>query len=252
MTASLGLANWPVDGIAISEVINAADKALYYAKQGGGNQSQAVLEMLPPLAEPTTKFEIQQDKGAFSIIYALAAAVDAKDHYAHDHSQRVKEYAVALAKSLDLEPADVARLSICALLHDIGKIGISDDILNKASKLNAEEWVVIKSHPQLGADIVSHVPQLASCLQGILYHHEHYDGRGYPLRLKGEAIPLDARILGVVDAFAAMTSARPYRDALSYEEALEELKKGAGKQFDPHLVEAFISVAKTMPLVATQ
>ncbi len=113
MTASLGLASWPVDGIAINEIINAADKALYYAKQSGGNQSQAVLEILPPLAEPTTKFEVQQDKGAFSIIYALAAAVDAKDHYAHDHSQRVKEYAAALTKSLDLEPADVARLSIC-------------------------------------------------------------------------------------------------------------------------------------------
>jgi diguanylate cyclase (GGDEF)-like protein len=252
MTASLGLASWPVDGIAINEVINAADKALYYAKQSGGNQSQAVLEILPPLAEPTAKFEVQQDKGAFSIIYALAAAVDAKDHYAHDHSQRVKEYAVALTKSLDLEPVDIARLSIAALLHDIGKIGISDEILNKASELDAEEWKVIKSHPQLGADIVSYVPQLASCMQGILYHHEHYDGTGYPLGLKGEAIPLDARILGVVDAFAAMTSARPYRDALSFEEALRELKKGAGKQFDPSLVETFISVAKTMPLVTTQ
>jgi len=251
-TASLGLASWPVDGIAINEVINAADKALYYAKQSGGDQSQAVLEILPPLAEPMTKFEVQQDKGAFSIIYALAAAVDAKDHYAHDHSQRVKEYAVALTKSLDLEPSDIARLSIAALLHDIGKIGISDEILNKASELSAEEWEVIKSHPQLGADIVSHVPQLASCMQGILYHHEHYDGTGYPLGLKGEAIPLDARILGVVDAFAAMTSARPYRDALPFEEALKELKKGAGKQFDPGLVETFISVAKTMPLVATQ
>jgi len=252
MTASLGLASWPVDGIAINEVISAADKALYYAKQSGGDQSQAVVEILPPLAEPAIRFEVQQDKGAFSIIYALAAAVDAKDHYAHDHSQKVKEYTVALTKSLDLEPADIARLSISALLHDIGKIGISDEILNKDSKLNAEEWEVIKSHPQLGADIVSHVPQLASCMQGILYHHEHYDGNGYPLGLKGEAIPLDARILGIVDAFAAMTSARPYRDALSHEEALEELKRGAGKQFDPHLVEVFISVAKTMPLVATQ
>jgi len=252
ITASLGLASWPMDGIAINEIISAADKALYYAKQSGGNQSQAVLEILPPMAEPATEFEVQQDKGAFSIIYALAAAVDAKDHYAHDHSQKVKEYAVALAKSLDMEPTDVARLSICALLHDIGKIGISDEILNKASELSAEEWEVIKSHPQLGADIVSHVPQLASCLLGILYHHEYYDGSGYPLGLKGEAIPLDARILCVVDAFAAMTSARPYRDALSPEEALEELKKGAGKQFDPNLVEAFISLAKTMPLVATQ
>jgi len=251
-TASLGLASWPVDGIAISEIISAADKALYYAKQRGGNQSQAVLETLPPLSEPPTKFEVHSDKGAFSIIHALAAAVDAKDHYAHDHSQRVKEYSVALSKSLDLEPADIARLSVCALLHDIGKLGISDEILNKASKLNAEEWEIIKNHPQMGADIVGHIPQLSACMPGILYHHENYDGTGYLLGLKANAIPLDARILRVVDAFAAMTSARPYRDALSQEEALEELKDGAGKQFDPALVETFITLIKNMPLVTTK
>ena len=252
MTASLGLASWPVDGIAIGEIISAADKALYYAKQKGGNQSQAVLEILPPLSEPPAKFEIHNDKGAFSIIHALAAAVDAKDHYAHDHSQRVKDYAIAMSKSLDLEPADIARLSVCALLHDIGKLGISDEILNKASKLNAEEWEIIKSHPQMGADIVGHIPQLSACMPGILYHHENYDGSGYLLGLKANAIPLDARILRVVDAFAAMTSARPYRDALSQEETLEELKAGAGKQFDPALVETFISIIKNMPLVTTQ
>jgi diguanylate cyclase (GGDEF)-like protein len=252
MTASLGLASWPVDGIAISEIISAADKALYYAKQRGGNQSQAVLEILSPLSEPPAKADFQQDRGAFSIIHALAAAVDAKDHYAHDHSQRVKDYAVALSRDLDLEPADIARLSVCALLHDIGKLGVSDEILNKASKLNAEEWEMIKSHPQMGADIVGHIPQLSACMPGILYHHENYDGTGYLLGLKANAIPLDARILRVVDAFAAMTSARPYRDALSQEEALEELKAGAGKQFDPALVETFISVIRNMPLVTTK
>jgi len=251
MTASLGLASWPVDGIAISEVISAADKALYYAKQRGGNQSQAVLEILSPLSEPPAKLELQQDKGAFSIIHALAAAVDAKDHYAHDHSQRVKDFAVILSKGLDMEPADIARLSVCALLHDIGKLGISDGILNKASKLSAEDWEIIKYHPQMGADIVGHIPQLSACMPGILYHHENYDGTGYLLGLKANAIPLDARILRVVDAFAAMISARPYRDALSPEEALEELKAGAGKQFDPALVESFISIAEKTPLVTT-
>ena len=250
VTASFGLASWPVDGIGIDEIITAADMALYYAKQSGGNQTHTISEILPPSLEPATKPDIQQDQGALSIIYTLAAAVDAKDHYAHNHSQKVKEYAAALAKSLNLEPADIARLSTCALLHDIGKIGISNEILNKASELDAKEWEVIKSHIQLGAEIVSHVPQLASCLPAILYHHERYDGSGYPLGLKGEAIPLEARILGIVDAFAAMTSARAYRDALSSEEALEELRKGAGKQFDPNLVEAFISVARTIPLVA--
>jgi diguanylate cyclase (GGDEF)-like protein len=248
MTASLGLASWPVDGIAINEIISAADKALYQAKQRGGNQSQSVLEVLPSFTEPPAKPDFQQDRGAFSIIYALAAAVDAKDHYAHDHSQRVKDYAIVLGRALDLEPADIARLSVCALLHDIGKLSVSDEILNKASKLTDEEWAIIKSHPQMGADIVSHIPQLSACMPGILYHHENYDGTGYLLGLKAKAIPLDARILRVVDAFAAMISARPYRDALSQEEALEELKNGAAKQFDPALVEVFISVAKNLPL----
>jgi len=104
----------------------------------------------------------------------------------------------------------------------------------------------------MGADIVGHIPQLSACMPGILYHHENYDGTGYLLGLKANAIPLDARILRVVDAFAAMTSARPYRDALSQEEALEELKKGASKQFDPALVESFIAIVKNMPLVTTK
>jgi len=252
VTASFGLASWPVDGVRINEVISAADIALYYAKQSGGNQSHAISEILIPSPKPATKLEIEQDRSAFNLICALAAAVDAKDHYAYKHSQKVREYAVALAKNLGLVPADIARLGTCALLHDIGKIGISDEILNKAGKLTSEEWEVIRSHPQLGADIVSNVPELAACLAGILYHHEHYDGSGYPAGLKGEAIPLDARILGIVDAFAAMTSARPYRAAFSIEEALEELKQGAGKQFDPNLVKAFLPTAQTMSLVGTQ
>jgi diguanylate cyclase (GGDEF)-like protein len=252
VTASFGLASWPVDGVRINEVIAAADIALYYAKQSGGNQSHAISEILIPSPKPPTKLEVEQDRSAFNLICALAAAVDAKDHYAYKHSQKVREYAVALAKSLELAPADIARLSTVALLHDIGKIGISDEILNKAAKLTGEEWEIIKSHPQLGADIVSNVPELASCLAGILYHHEHYDGSGYPAGLKGEAIPLDARILGIVDAFAAMTSVRPYRAALSTEDAVEELKRAAGKQFDPNLVKVFIPTAQTMALVATK
>ncbi len=252
VTASFGLASWPVDGVRINEIISAADIALYYAKQSGGNQSHAISEILIPSPKPPTKLEVEQDRSAFNLICALAAAVDAKDHYAYKHSQKVREYAVALAKSLDLAPADIARLSTVALLHDIGKIGISDEILNKVGKLTNEEWEVIRSHPQLGADIVSNVPELASCLAGILYHHEHYDGTGYPAGLKGEAIPFDARILGIVDAFAAMTSARPYRAAFSCEEAVEELKRGAGKQFDPKLVKVFIPTAQTMALVVAQ
>lgn len=252
VTASFGLASWPVDGVRINEIIAAADIALYYAKQSGGNQSHAISEILIPTPKPPTKPEVEPDRSAFNLISALAAAVDAKDHYAYKHSQKVREYAVALAKSLNLAPADITRISTCALLHDVGKIGISDEILNKKGKLTKEEWQVIKSHPQLGADIVSNVPELASCLAGILYHHEYYDGSGYPAGLKGEAIPLDARILCIVDAFAAMTSARPYRAALSVEEAVQELKRGAGKQFDPNLVKVFINAIQSTSLVSSK
>jgi diguanylate cyclase (GGDEF)-like protein/putative nucleotidyltransferase with HDIG domain len=242
ITASFGLASWPGDGAQRDEIVAAADMALYYAKRSGGNQTHAISEILPSLTRSGTEDEVEQNKGAFSIIMALAAAVDAKDHYPHDHSHKVQDYAVLLARSLDLDVADVARISTCALLHDIGKISTSDRVLNKSDKLDTEEWEIVKRHPQLGADIVSHVPQLASCLPGILHHHENYDGSGYPAGLKGEAIPLDARIIALVDALVAMTSNRPYREALPLTQALEEIKRGGGTQFDPRLVEVFFSI----------
>ena len=185
-----------------------------------------------------------KDSKDLSIIYALAAAVDARDHYTSSHSKKVSEYAVALAEALNLEPLEINKLSTCALLHDIGKIGISDEILTKQGELTAEEWEAIKTHPQLGATIVSHVGNLAPYVLGILHHHERYDGSGYPQGLKGEEIPLEARILAIADAFAAMTSERPFSNALPHEEALEEIKRGAGKQFDPKLAKVFLSITK--------
>jgi len=192
--------------------------------------------------------DILQDSETLSTLYALATTVDAKDHYTHRHWKKVKEYVVVLAKTLKLEPAEISKLETCALLHDIGKIGISDRILNKQDKLTDEEWEAIKAHPQLGVNIVSRAHQLAPCLAGILHHHERYDGNGYPKGLKGEEIPLEARILSIADAYAAMTSARSYSAALSHEGALEEIKRGAGKQFDPHLVEVFLSAIETTPV----
>ena len=156
-------------------------------------------------------------------------------------------YEMTLAEALKLEPLETTKLSTCALLHDIGKIGISDEILNKPDKLTAKEWEIVKGHSQLGANITSHVRQLAPCIAGILHHHEWYDGTGYPKGLKGEDIPLEARILAIADAFAAMTSDRSYCKALPREEALEEIKQGAGKQFDPNLVELFMSIMETAP-----
>jgi HD-GYP domain-containing protein (c-di-GMP phosphodiesterase class II) len=144
-----------------------------------------------------------------------------------------------LATAVELEPEEIAKLETSALLHDIGKISISEKILNKRTPLTDDEWEVIKTHPQVGVNIASRVPELASCLPGILHHHERYDGTGYPIGLNGEEIPLEARILAVADAFTAMTTVRSYSDALPLEEALEELKRGAGTQFDPKLVAIF-------------
>jgi HD-GYP domain-containing protein (c-di-GMP phosphodiesterase class II) len=152
---------------------------------------------------------------------------------------------VALAEAIGLSPDEVSKVSTSALLHDIGKIGIPDKVLNKKGKLNEEDWEAIKAHPKLGANIVGNIPNLVPCVNSILYHHERWDGGGYPKGLKGEEIPIEARILAIADSFDAMTSARPYRPALSQEEAVKELRQGAGVQFDPKLVEAFIGIIET-------
>ncbi|MFC1916019.1 diguanylate cyclase [Chloroflexota bacterium] len=245
ITASLGLASWPADGTGSIEVIAAADAALYHAKRAGGNRSHSASGTLLPLDDIMTSSVDTQESETLSTIYALAATVDAKEHSTYSHWKKVKEYVLILAKALELGAQKISALETCALLHDIGKIGISDKILNKRGKLTDEEWEAIKTHPQVGVNIASHAPQLAPCLAGILHHHERHDGSGYPKGLKGEEIPLEARILAIADAFAAMTSVRSYSDALPFEEALEEIKRGAGKQFDPHLVEVFLSAIDT-------
>jgi len=245
ITASFGLASWPADGLGSNEVIAAADAALYRAKREGGNQSHCASGTLLPLEHTTVSSEDTETSEALSAIYALAATVDAKNHRTHSHWQKVKEYVVVLGEALKLEPPEISKLETCALLHDIGKISISEKILNKPGTLTAEEWEAIKTHPQVGANIVSQARELAPYLAGVLHHHERYDGSGYPQGLKGEEIPLEARILAIADAFAAMTSVRSYSDALSVEEALEEIKRGAGKQFDPHLAEVFCSTIET-------
>jgi putative nucleotidyltransferase with HDIG domain len=178
-----------------------------------------------------------------STIYALAATIEARDKYTYGHSRKVNAYAIALAEAVNLSSAQVSIVSAASLLHDIGKVGIPDEVLNKPGPLDVKEWEKIKSHPELSATIVGHVPSLISCLPAIRHHHERWDGNGYPYGLKGEEIPIGARILSVADSFDAMTSARPYRGPLSYSEALRELKRGAGNQFDPGLVEAFIPIA---------
>lgn len=238
ITVSLGVGNWPNDGVMKEEVIGMADAALYRAKQTGRNRTCLSSDVLKP---GTTKIgtELEARPRALSIIYALAATVDAKDSYTYGHSRKVSEYAVAAAEKLNLPHDQIANIRAASLLHDIGKVGVPDSILNKKEPLTDEEWKPIKGHPELGVEILRHVIDLANCLPAILHHHEHYDGSGYPAGLKGEKIPLEARVLAVADAYDAMTSPRPYREQLSMEEALKELKRCAGTQFDPDIVELF-------------
>ena len=176
------------------------------------------------------------------MVKTLARAVDSKDHYTHEHSDRASSRAKKLAKALDLDPVYARYVEYAALLHDIGKIGIDEAILNKPGKLTAEEYEEMKKHPLIGHQILAPVKFLGPVAQMVLHHQEWYDGRGYPSGLKGEKIPLGSRIVAVIDAWDAMTSDRPYRKALGREKAIAELQKGAGTQFDPAVVEAFLKV----------
>lgn len=176
----------------------------------------------------------------FSTVKALARAIEVKDPYTYGHSERVTEYAISIANRLGLNEWDMRNIKYAAALHDIGKIGIARKILNKPGALSEEEFVHVKTHPQLGDSIIEPVTFLQDPREIILHHHERYDGRGYPDGLKGDEIPLGARILAVADSFEAMMSDRPYRKALPIEEAVKELEINAGTQFDPAVIKAFM------------
>ncbi|MHB2026352.1 MAG: HD domain-containing phosphohydrolase [Elusimicrobiota bacterium] len=177
------------------------------------------------------------------MVRTLARAVDSKDSYTHEHSERASETARRLAKEIGLSPSMSRYVEYAALLHDIGKIGIDESILLKPGKLTAEEYEIMKKHPMIGHQILSPVKFLGPVAQMVLHHQEWYNGQGYPDGLKGEDIPLGARIVAVIDAWDAMTSDRPYRKALPKNVAVSELTRGAGTQFDPKIVEIFLKIA---------
>ena len=175
-------------------------------------------------------------------ILTIAQTVDARDENTSHHSARVAEYSVLIAKELNFTENQLDSLLRTALLHDIGKIGIPDSILNKPSRLTDEEYFVMKTHVTKGAEILRHFTLLENVAEGALYHHERYDGKGYAHGLKGEEIPLNARIIALADAFDAMTANRVYRKQLDLDFVLEEIKKCSGSQFDPNLVEIFLKL----------
>lgn len=170
---------------------------------------------------------------------ALAEALELRDPYTGGHTRRVHEYSVLIASHLGLSEEEMDILRLAAIMHDIGKIGVSDQVLRKPGRLNQEEFNEMCRHPEAGVDIIEHLPQLSRVVPGVLHHHEQYDGSGYPHRRQSEEIPLHARIIAVADAFDAMTSDRPYRKALTFEAAFAELQRCSGQQFDPRLVTIF-------------
>ncbi|MFA5411032.1 MAG: HD-GYP domain-containing protein [Candidatus Omnitrophota bacterium] len=176
-------------------------------------------------------------------IKALAQAIDARDHYTHSHSENVARYAVAIAGKMDLSKEEVETIREACELHDLGKIGLQDNILIKPAELTPREWKIMKQHPLTAAQILQPLTFLRSVVDLIRQHHEHYDGSGYPVGLKGEEILLGARIIHLADAYEAMSSARSYRKVpLSKKEAILEIKKNSGTQFDPRVVEVFLRI----------
>lgn len=182
------------------------------------------------------------ERGYLEMTRALAAAIESKDPYTQGHCSRVHRYALALGRSLGLSRYDLRELELASILHDIGKIGVKDDILLKGGRLTLEETRLLRLHPEMGKRILETVAPLRPVADYILAHHEHYDGRGYPRGLEGEKIPFLSRVLAVVDSYDSMTSNRPYRNALSEAEALRRLWAGKGRQFDPAVLEAFLAL----------
>ncbi|MEN6371057.1 MAG: diguanylate cyclase [Armatimonadota bacterium] len=241
ITLSIGVAECPAHTRQRDSLVSAADIAMYHAKHVSQN-AVCSYDRVPGAGgtmDPCRIYTFLQS-ASVSTIAALAAAVDAKDHYTHGHSESVARYAVGIATELRLTSEEKFNVRIAALLHDVGKIGMPDTLLNNPGKLDTYERELIRNHPSVGERIVKQVPQLQKILPGILYHHEKYNGTGYPCGLSGKKIPLIARIICVADSFDAMTSNRPYRSAMSTAQALAELRDNVGTQFDTDCVDALI------------
>lgn len=192
--------------------------------------------------------QLEKNQNLFvQTISTLAEAIEAKDHYTSGHTKRVVDYSMVIANQLRKMrkirnwEEFTSHLRIAALLHDIGKIGVPEQILNKQESLNETEWASIKTHPLVGEGILSPIKDLNQVILGVKYHHERYDGEGYPQGLSGKKIPMIAAVISVADAYDAMTTERPYRKALTHDEAIAEIKKNSGVQFHPQVVNAFIS-----------
>jgi len=255
---SAAVASYPEDRIVKGiDLVEIADQILNKVKEYGGNNVYTSLDIkkkaplskkprvdIGSLREKIEKLTRRTNENLIEAVFAFAKTIELKDQYTGEHVEKTVQFATDIARALNLPTEEIERIKQAAILHDLGKIGISEKILDKNSKLNKEEYDEIKKHPQIGVDIIRPIKFLHNIIPLILYHHERWDGKGYPHGLKGEEIPIGARVVAIADVYQALTSNRPYRKAYSQDEALEIIKKGSGSQFDPMVATKFLQLIK--------
>ena len=241
LTVSLGIASYPKHGATVEELMTGADRAVFAAKALGRDRTVIFNREIAAglLGEETRQLAVEE--GHLAAVLVLAETLDMRDSGTARHSQLVGRYTRSIATEMGMSPEEVERMHLAGVLHDIGKIGIPDSILKKPAALEPHEWAEMRKHPELGARILqgAHFDDIATW---VLAHHERPDGQGYPLGLAADQIPLQARVLAVADAYEAMTNDRVYRPAMPETEARAELKRYAGTQFDPEVVELFVKL----------
>lgn len=248
ITFSIGIAWNASTAENAAELFRQARRASFYAKENGKNCIEIYEKALKDKKQDSEKGYNQVSP----TIFALMAAIDAKDSYTFEHSENVSKYAEKLAAKLGLLKEDVQTAKVAGLLHDIGKIGIQDDILKKKGKLTNEEYSIMKTHVEKSVEMIHFLPHMNYVIPAVLSHHERYDGKGYPNGIQGREIPILGRVLAVCDSFDAMISKRAYKEKLSVEYAVGELERGKGTQFDPDVAQTFIELIREDPSFITQ
>ncbi len=252
---SIAISAYPEDNARNGmELVDLADQILNKAKENGGNRVFSSVDIKKEaektpessdvhlLKDKINKLTLRANQSLVEETFAFAKTIELKDHYTIEHSERTVRYAVGISEELNLPQETIKLIEQAAMLHDLGKVGISEQILRKKSKLSRIEFEEIKKHPQIGVDIIRPIHSLHPIIPALLYHHERWDGKGYPYGFKKEKIPLLARIIAIADVYEALVSDRSYRKAYSKEKAVEIVKNGSGTQFDPNIVNSFLKV----------
>ena len=247
LTFSAGISAYPSSATTIKQLLTYANMAVYAAKKTGKNKTIVYSDYKHSLDDSALSYAHMEAIGHeyAPTIYALTAAIDAKDHYTFRHSVNVSYLATQLARAIGLDDEHVEMIRQAGLLHDIGKISIPENILSKTTPLTDDEFEIMKSHVENSIAMIRHLPSLDYVVPIAIAHHERYDGAGYPRGLSGKNIPIGGRCLAIADAFDAMVSKRPYKEAISIQEALEEIERNLEKQFDPEIGRTFVELVKS-------